>query len=68
MVKRPESSRDCMDGTPDEDHDWRYDGGDFSVGIYGAWVCRACGKEDCDREPPSEEPEPPEMDEPRDQY
>jgi len=45
---------DCAIGTPDEDHDWHFVGGDSSVGISDAWVCRACGKVDeSDREAPS---------------
>lgn len=47
---------DCAIGTPDEDHDWHFVGGDSSVGVSDAWVCRACGKVDeTDMEPPSEE-------------
>lgn len=47
-------SRNCA-GTPEEepDHEWRYDGGDESVGVPGAWICRHCGAVDIDREPPS---------------
>ena len=46
---------DCRIGTPEEDHDWQYVGGDPSVGIGDGWVCQACGKVDeSDREPPSE--------------
>lgn len=45
---------DCAIGTPEEDHYWDYDGGDHSVGVYGAWVCRFCGKVDSDRDPPSD--------------
>ena len=51
---------DCALGTPEEDHDWHFVSdwyGDPGV-INGTadcsrWVCRACGKEDYDREPPS---------------
>lgn len=47
---------DCAIGTPDEDHDWRYDGGDESVGVPAVWICRHCGKVDeRDREPPSDD-------------
>ena len=56
-IKRPESSRDCMDGTPDEDHDWHYEAGDDSVGIVGGWVCRYCDKvhpKSADMDPPSD--------------
>jgi hypothetical protein len=35
------------------DHDWHYDGGDYSVGINPGWVCAACDEVDTDREPPS---------------
>ena len=47
---------ECNDGTPDEDHDWAYDGGDWTVGVPGHYYCKACGKvDDTDREPPSYE-------------
>lgn len=53
-TSRQETAWDCAVGTPEEDHYWQYDGGDYSVGVYGAWVCRFCGKVDeSDREPPS---------------
>lgn len=45
----------CGDGTPDEDHDWFYDGGDPDVGLFPAWICGVCGKVDAGREPPSDE-------------
>lgn len=45
----------CRDGTPDEDHDWHYDGGDYSVGINPGWICRSCDKVDTDRPPPTDE-------------
>lgn len=35
------------------DHEWKYDGGDWSVGIPGGWVCINCGLTDINREPPS---------------
>lgn len=43
----------CDDGT--FDHDWYYDGGDSDVGLASAWVCKTCGEEDCNREPPSDD-------------
>lgn len=51
---------DCADGTPDEDHDWKWISdwyGDPGV-INGTadcsyWECRVCGKVDENREPPS---------------
>lgn len=45
----------CCTGAPehDLDHDWHYDGGDQSVGLNPAWVCRGCDATDTDREPPS---------------
>lgn len=47
---------DCAIGTPDEDHDWVYDGGEPDVGLFGCYVCRQCGKVDeSDREPPSDD-------------
>ena len=47
-------SHPCWTGVEsDFDHDWRYDGGDYSVGIYPGWECTTCGEVDCDREPPS---------------
>ena len=46
----------CAIGTPEEDHDWYYDGGDEDVGLFPAWICRACGKIDLTgREPPSDD-------------
>ena len=41
----------------EDDHDWRYDGGDSETGINGAWICQHCGKVDVDREPPGEDPQ-----------
>lgn len=44
----------CGDGIPElEDHDWRFDPGEWDVGIPSAWVCDACGKVDDQRSPPS---------------
>lgn len=43
---------DCAIGTPEEDHDWHFVVGDSSVGESDAWVCRACGATDYEREPP----------------
>ena len=33
--------------------EWKYDGGDYSVGINPGWVCQTCDAVDTDREPPS---------------
>ena len=45
-VKRPESSHDCMDGTPDEDHDFRIEGEDDpTTGEQMFLKCKYCGKE-----------------------
>ncbi len=47
-------SHPCWTGVEsDMDHDWHYDGGDYSVGINPGWECRTCGEVDTDREPPS---------------
>ena len=53
MANSPNSQSAVEYECDDDDHDWRYDGGDWSVGIPGAWVCQKCGKEDCQSEPPS---------------
>lgn len=35
---------DCAVGTPDEDHDWKYNPGEPDVGIGPSLICRQCGK------------------------
>lgn len=37
-----------------DDCDWKYDGGDASIGINPGWECQTCGAIDVDREPPSD--------------
>lgn len=36
---------DCADGTPEEDHDWRFVAGDCSVGEGDHVECAQCGEE-----------------------
>ncbi len=36
---------ECNDGTPNEEHDWVFVGGDRSVGEGDYMECRQCGKE-----------------------
>ena len=46
------------DGTPlcpEDDHDWEYDPGDYSVGINPGWICTACGAIDVDSPPPEDD-------------
>ena len=43
----------CWVGEGEYDHDWRFYGGDFSVGDPSVWYCRHCDAWDQDREPPS---------------
>ena len=45
----------CADGRPEEDHDWKYEGGEWDVGIPECWICARCGKIDADRPPESED-------------
>ncbi|MEY2875853.1 MAG: hypothetical protein RLZZ373_3224 [Pseudomonadota bacterium] len=35
---------ECLDGLPDEDHDWSLLAGDESTGEGDSMVCRQCGK------------------------
>jgi hypothetical protein len=35
---------DCRDGTLEEDHDWRFVGGDEATGEGDYMECRQCGK------------------------
>ena len=37
----------------DCDHDWRYDGGDYSTGINPGWVCQLCDAVNTEWAPPS---------------
>jgi hypothetical protein len=37
------------------DCDWRYDPGEWDVGINPGWVCEACGAIDVDRSPPDDD-------------
>jgi len=40
---------------PGEDRcDWHYDGGDYSVGVSGCWICLTCEAMDAERDPPSD--------------
>lgn len=34
---------DCKAGTPDEDHNWKFNGGDPDVGLQDELECRECG-------------------------
>lgn len=46
MATQPETSRDCMDGTKDEDHNYKIEGEDDpSTGEYMCLICTYCNKQ-----------------------
>ena len=49
----------CFFGGEGYDHDWEYldtsFGHEFGTEVRGLWICRNCGAEDTESEPPSED-------------